>query len=676
MDFESPDVEREFPGLYMSESGSGKRSQESDFSDDAHERSTKKDLLIGKRKDKKESKKDLGYAALEGESSPEEDLDIKSPCKSKKSKSFKFPTIKDKREKSREKDVKEKEKDKDKEKEKEREPDREKSEKKKEFKSKLKLKDKKKIKPGDDTSDSVDEMPVFGVPLSVAVDRSHCHDGVAIPIVVRDCIDHVQEFGLLTENIYKVLGVKSKVQQLRRSYNKREAVKLSDYDLQTVTSLLKTFLRELPDPLLTNELASKFEDVACLKELAAREQELGSLLPQIPPCNMLCLSWLMQHFQNVAANESHNKMSISALGAVLGPVLQTSPKVFAALLTHSGALFPHIQLVKYIPPLSAGCTSLPNSKEAIVAELAKQDSLLNQIHSEMNHGYTVRSDQLWEVQRFITLLKRKLRTLEKAQEASHRGTDKVQAQVEPPAAVTQASSSSVKAMPVSPSGEKIDFQMQTATEETLKGVTTSEAEDRIVKDSSSEVLRDEVDSNALNETSTHETTPVSASAPVTIPVLPVPTPTTNNSVLPLDQSDASNSESDEKLNESQLELEHNELLKLQNYLLSRISHVHEEIQLLRAELKSTLNIVPESALLSISTPSSDSKLSPDMKDNPTDESTNQSGTWTKERKDLYEQNTQLMEERLKLVRQIIYEQEACLNLRVQLEQLKQVVESK
>ena len=46
-------------------------------SDDGHERSTKKDLLIGKRKEKKESKKDLGYAALEGESSPEEELDVK-----------------------------------------------------------------------------------------------------------------------------------------------------------------------------------------------------------------------------------------------------------------------------------------------------------------------------------------------------------------------------------------------------------------------------------------------------------------------------------------------------------------------------------------------------------------------------------------------------------------------
>lgn len=40
-----------------------------------HEKPSKKDLL-GRRKEKKE-KKDRGYAALEGESSPEEDTDTK-----------------------------------------------------------------------------------------------------------------------------------------------------------------------------------------------------------------------------------------------------------------------------------------------------------------------------------------------------------------------------------------------------------------------------------------------------------------------------------------------------------------------------------------------------------------------------------------------------------------------
>lgn len=40
-----------------------------------HDKVSKK--VIGRRKDKKDKSKDRGYAALEGESSPEEELDAK-----------------------------------------------------------------------------------------------------------------------------------------------------------------------------------------------------------------------------------------------------------------------------------------------------------------------------------------------------------------------------------------------------------------------------------------------------------------------------------------------------------------------------------------------------------------------------------------------------------------------
>lgn len=45
-------------------------------SEGEHEKLSKKELLLGRRKDKKD-KKDRGYATLDGESSPEEDHDTK-----------------------------------------------------------------------------------------------------------------------------------------------------------------------------------------------------------------------------------------------------------------------------------------------------------------------------------------------------------------------------------------------------------------------------------------------------------------------------------------------------------------------------------------------------------------------------------------------------------------------
>ena len=46
-----------------------------------------------------------------------------------------------------------------------------------------------------DFLDSDGANPVFGVPIEVAVARSKCHDGVQLPAVFRECIDHIEEFG-------------------------------------------------------------------------------------------------------------------------------------------------------------------------------------------------------------------------------------------------------------------------------------------------------------------------------------------------------------------------------------------------------------------------------------------------------------------------------------------------
>ena len=39
------------------------------------------------------------------------------------------------------------------------------------------------------------ESPVFGVALSLAVDRTPSHDGVKVPVIVRECIDYIEEHG-------------------------------------------------------------------------------------------------------------------------------------------------------------------------------------------------------------------------------------------------------------------------------------------------------------------------------------------------------------------------------------------------------------------------------------------------------------------------------------------------
>ncbi|XP_050449757.1 ralA-binding protein 1 [Cataglyphis hispanica] len=429
MDFESPDVEKEFPGLYASESG--RKSNESDFSDEgSHDKHSKKELLGGKRKDKKD-RKDRGYATLEGESSPDEDQETKSPSKSKKTKAFKFPSKKEKREKSREKEAKEKDTEKEKDKKKkdkdEKDIEKEKRKDKDKDKSKQKLKDRKKGKHASSEGlDIGEEQPIFGVSLHLAVERSCCHDGVKLPLVVRDCVDYVEEHGMNVEGLYKVPGVKSKVQYLKKLYNQREPVNISEFEPTVATSLLILFLRELPEPVLENsETISRFEQAASTKDVAQREAQLAQLTQQLPECNRILLAWVILHLDHVTVREKTTKMNAQTISMTLSPVLQMSHRLLLALLFHCKALFPNVQLTKYVPPLSSGSTNLPDSVEGIAVELSKQESLLFQIHMQMNAGFVTKSreEQLWEVQRMITQLKRKYKTVQKLEGATQKSLD-------------------------------------------------------------------------------------------------------------------------------------------------------------------------------------------------------------------------------------------------------------
>uniref|UniRef100_A0A1A9X219 Rho-GAP domain-containing protein n=1 Tax=Glossina brevipalpis TaxID=37001 RepID=A0A1A9X219_9MUSC len=441
MDFDSPDVEKDFPGLYASEGVDGKvkkSKDESDYSEGDHDKLSKKDLLIGRRKDKKEKSKDRGYAALEGESSPEEELDAKQVVNNpKKSKAFKFTSSKskEKREKSRdkekgEKDGKDEEKSKEKlEKEKNTEKDREKDkdhkkkerkEKDKKEKSKDKDKDKErkekkeKTKQSSITSEEALELgsPVFGVSVSLATERSRCHDGIDIPLVIRDCIDYLQEYALKSEQIYRIEPMKTRLLHYKRLYNNRERQPETDeLDLPMACGLIKLFLRELPEPILTTDLIAHFEEVASYPQVTRQQEELEQLLELLPSCNKTLLSWILLHFDAVIQHEKWNKMNAQSLAMLLSPPLQMSHRLLVALLCHCTTLFADIKLIN---PM------LPDTPEEIQIELRKQESLLNQIHSEMNAGFVSkkREEQLWEVQRIITQLKRKLRSFERKQEKS------------------------------------------------------------------------------------------------------------------------------------------------------------------------------------------------------------------------------------------------------------------
>ncbi|KYM82657.1 RalA-binding protein 1 [Atta colombica] len=631
MDFESPDVEKEFPGLYASESA--RKSNESDFSDEgSHDKHSKKELLGGKRKDKKD-RKDRGYATLEGESSPDEDQETKSPSKSKKTKAFKFPTKKEKREKSREKEAKEKdfekEKDKKKKEKDEKDVDKEKRKDKDKDKSKQKLKDRKKGK-------HEEEQPIFGVSLHLAVERSCCHDGVKLPLVIRDCIDYVEEHGMNVEGLYKAPGVKSKIQHLKKLYNNRELVNISEFEPTVATSLLILFLRELPEPVLENsETISRFEQAASTKDVAQREAQLAQLTQQLPECNRILLAWVTLHLDNVTAREKTTKMNAQTISMTLSPVLQMSHRLLLALLFHCKALFPNIQLIKYIPPLSSGSTNLPDSVEGIAAELSKQESLLSQIHMQMNAGFVTKSreEQLWEVQRMITQLKRKCKIVQKLEGATQKSLDE---EIKSDNIPTESILQKPKTAEEDP-GQAISGDAQSLTNSILikKDNKLHSAEETKEKCSCS--------SNSANATQNEQNVNVQEKDAVDSAVEVAITPQESENIMPNDRANESEEDVIDKLRER---LIYEELLNMQALLKSRINQE-------RSEIKRLMEILTE-------------RSTKEEKKKPKERTHSPNEAEMTAMIQLIKENQLLEKKMTTLIRSIIEEKDACVELRVQL----------
>ncbi|GAB5579358.1 ralA-binding protein 1 [Prionailurus iriomotensis] len=392
-----------FPGLYRT-------GEPSPPHDSLHEppdivSDDEKDHGKKKGKFKKKEKRTEGYAAFQEDSSGDE---AESPSKMKRSKGihvFKKPSFS----KKKEKDFKIKEKPKE-EKHKE---EKHKEEKHKEKKSKdltaadvvKQWKEKKKKKkpiqePEVPQVDVPNLKPIFGVPLADAVERTMMYDGIRLPAVFRECVDYVEKYGMKCEGIYRVSGIKSKVDELKAAYDREESPNLEEYEPNTVASLLKQYLRDLPENLLTKELMPRFEEACGRSTESEKVQEFQRLLKELPECNHLLISWLVVHMDHVIAKELETKMNIQNISIVLSPTVQ---------------LFGNVILKQVTKPLRwsnmATMPTLPETQENIKEEIRRQEFLLNCLHRDLQAGIKdlSKEERLWEVQRILTALKRKLR---------------------------------------------------------------------------------------------------------------------------------------------------------------------------------------------------------------------------------------------------------------------------
>ena len=85
-----------------------------------------------------------------------------------------------------------------------------------------------------------------------------------VPEIVKVCTEFIEKFGVV-DGIYRLSGVTSNVQYLRDEFDGEKIPDLTSYekDIHCMTSVVKLYFRELPNPLLTYQLYEKFEVCRC-----------------------------------------------------------------------------------------------------------------------------------------------------------------------------------------------------------------------------------------------------------------------------------------------------------------------------------------------------------------------------------------------------------------------------
>uniref|UniRef100_A0A8C8S3P7 Family with sequence similarity 13 member A n=1 Tax=Pelusios castaneus TaxID=367368 RepID=A0A8C8S3P7_9SAUR len=160
---------------------------------------------------------------------------------------------------------------------------------------------------------------VFGVSLQVLQQQGFTKNG--IPLLVWNTVEYLTQHGLTQEGLFRVNGNMKMVDQLRLKYERGEEVELAkDADVCSVASLLKLFLRELPDGVITSTLHPRFIQLyQDTRNDAEKENNLKELIKELPDSHYCLLKYLCQFLKRVAEHHMENRMNVFNLATIFGP---------------------------------------------------------------------------------------------------------------------------------------------------------------------------------------------------------------------------------------------------------------------------------------------------------------------------------------------------------------------
>ncbi|XP_026526781.1 rho GTPase-activating protein 45 isoform X2 [Notechis scutatus] len=250
------------------------------------------------------------------------------------------------------------------------------------------------------------KLQIFGRDFAQA-----SHTGLdGVPFIVKKCISEIERRAMKTKGIYRVNGVKSRVEKLCQAFEiGKELVELSQASPHDISNVLKLYLRQLPEPIMPFRMYNSLMGLA-KETLQSRSDsrtgrstgepvdtssetekamvtKLKELLKELPAKNLATLKCITQHLKRIIELENDNKMSSSNLGIVFGPTLMRPRPTQATVSLSSLVDYPHQACI--VEALINFYTTIFESNGVSPEETIREDEELEdegtQPHSEIQY---------------------------------------------------------------------------------------------------------------------------------------------------------------------------------------------------------------------------------------------------------------------------------------------------
>eukprot|EP01102_Stenamoeba_stenopodia_P012644 TRINITY_DN4018_c0_g2_i1.p1 TRINITY_DN4018_c0_g2~~TRINITY_DN4018_c0_g2_i1.p1 ORF type:complete len:837 (-),score=177.31 TRINITY_DN4018_c0_g2_i1:36-2546(-) len=180
------------------------------------------------------------------------------------------------------------------------------------------------------------QTKVFGVPLDDVLNQAG-NENFDIPTIVFKAIQEI-EANLDQEGLFRLSPKQTDVAAIREAIDSGQSasVNFKNYNEghYLAASVIKLFIRELPEPLLSKELLPSFLAISEQPPMV-RETNLRNLIRRLPIANQTLLCSIVDLLQKVAAQSEKNKMNVNNIITIFAPLLFPTLKQGSTALDNS-----------------------------------------------------------------------------------------------------------------------------------------------------------------------------------------------------------------------------------------------------------------------------------------------------------------------------------------------------